>query len=169
MGGQKYTCGKECRYWMCCQNSVCICVQIVSKISFYKLNTKVNIWRIFSFIFGLKHENFLFPLHEKVMLYFDFLILKCKTAFPRLMSTSAPITVHCMRSQVDNCHTVFATGLFGKHSYSCALSKRLPGHCNRTTRVLRQGMWGDTEYKSHVWLLIMNETRERNSNCRLDK
>lgn len=69
-----------------CVAKTCICAKIVSKLSLYKPTASVNILLICSFIFGLKQENLLFPLHQKIMLYFDFLIFNCKTTFLRLTS-----------------------------------------------------------------------------------
>ena len=48
-----------------CVAKTCICVKIVYKLSLYKPAASVKILLIFSFIFGLKQENRLFPLHQK--------------------------------------------------------------------------------------------------------
>lgn len=69
-----------------CVAKTCVYVKIVSKLSLCKRTVSVNILLICCFIFGLKQENVLFPLHQKIMLYFDFLICNCKTALLRLMS-----------------------------------------------------------------------------------
>jgi len=69
-----------------CVAKTCVWVKIVSKLSLYKPAASVNILLICSFIFGVKQENGLLQLHQKIMLYFDFLIFNCKTTFLRLMS-----------------------------------------------------------------------------------
>jgi len=43
---------------------------------------------------------------------------KLPAAFPRLVSlTKAPVTAQCTDSQVNECYTVYTTGLFGKHPH----------------------------------------------------
>jgi len=51
--------------------------------------------------------------------------------FPRLLClTNTPVITHCKRSQAHDRNAVHTPGSFGKHSYSGALAKCLPGHCD---------------------------------------